>query len=76
MTPAQLTSLVEFLASLGHSIEGLAKLGVYVVADQVVIDEILVFDHPQAKAVAERLFVLSDRQGRSLGADPPSSLEG
>lgn len=71
MTPVQLTWLVEILGSFGHSIEGLAKFGVYVVADQSVIDELMACDHPHAKEVAQRLFLLVDRPIQSAAVESP-----
>jgi hypothetical protein len=72
MTPVQLTWLVEVLGSLGHSIQGLAKFGVYVAAEQSLIDELMACDHPHAKEVAQRLFLLGDRPIQSAAAEAPT----
>lgn len=58
MTPSQLTAIVSFLGSLGHSLDGLANLGIRIAAPADLVDQIRAFDHPDAAAVADRMISL------------------
>lgn len=55
MTPSQLTVIVEFVNSLGHTLDGLARHGIHLSAHPDLIQQIREFDHPDAEHVADRM---------------------
>lgn len=55
MTPQQRTVVIEFMESLGHTLTGLNRMGIYLAAERHVIDEIRSAEHPAAERIADSI---------------------
>lgn len=66
MTPQQRTVVIEFMESLGHTLTGLNRMGIFLAAERHVIDEIRAADHPSADRIADSIRPLPSTTDREI----------